>query len=294
MALKPFGSDDIINQHKLSNCRGSDSKENIMDILQFYESDAEKKIYCDKDDSDLTWTSMAHYHRAVELCFPVKDSLVCCVNGEKFEVEAGEIAFIDSFDVHYFEISKGSSRYAVVIGAEFLSNFYEMYGKKNSRVRFPRKLFDKEKNKILFTIVREWGEHFETCNRLQNLGYVNLLLGTIAERYGIEYSDSENDNLIVKILSFINEHFKEQIDLELLSKTFGYSKSTVSRAISTAIGEDLRTYVNLIRARNVHKLLQSNPEMTVTEAAIKSGFNSLKTFYRAYGQVFDENPKIKG
>ena len=265
-----------------------------MDILQFYESDAEKKIYFDKDDSDLTWTSMAHYHRAVELCFPVKDSLVCCVNGEKFEVEAGEIAFIDSFDVHYFEISKGSSRYAVVIGAEFLSNFYEMYGKKNSRVRFPRKLFDKEKNKILFTIVREWGEHFETCNHLQNLGYVNLLLGTIAERYGIEYSDSENDNLIVKILSFINEHFKEQIDLELLSKTFGYSKSTVSRAISTAIGEDLRTYVNLIRARNVHKLLQSNPEMTVAEAAIKSGFNSLKTFYRAYGQVFDENPKIKG
>lgn len=40
-----------------------------MDILQFYESDAEKKIYCDKDDSDLTWTSMAHYHRAVELYF---------------------------------------------------------------------------------------------------------------------------------------------------------------------------------------------------------------------------------
>ena len=126
------------------------------------------------------------------------------------------------------------------------------------------------------------------------MGYVNLLLGTIAELYGIEYSDSENDNLIVKILSFINEHFKEQIDLELLSKTFGYSKSTVSRAISSAIGEDLRTYVNLIRARNVHKLLQSNPEMTVTEAANKSGFNSLKTFYRAYGQVFDENPKIKG
>lgn len=280
-----------IKAWRIAETAGKRRSEVFTDISQFYESDVEKKIYFDKDDSDLTWTSMAHYHRAIELCFPIRDPLVCCVNGENFTVEAGEIAFIDSFEVHYFEILMGSSRYAVVIGAEFLREFYEQYGKKNRRARFPRKLVDKEKNKLLIDIVSEWGT--KNCNRLQNLGYVNLLLGTIAELYGVEYCDNENDNLVVKILSFINEHYKEQIDLELLAKTFGYSKSTVSRAISNAIGEDLRTYVNLIRARDAYKLLKSNPEMTVTEAASESGFNSPKTFYRAYRQVFNENPKIK-
>ena len=78
----------------------------------FYEatSDASKRIYLEHDVEEYSWTSIPHYHNAAELSILLKGELACIVNGEIFEMQPGEIVFIDCFDVHYFKIAKNCER----------------------------------------------------------------------------------------------------------------------------------------------------------------------------------------
>ncbi len=256
----------------------------------FYEatSDLSKRIYLKHDVEEYSWTSIPHYHNAAELSILLKGELACIVNGEIFEMQPGEIVFIDCFDVHYFKIAKDCERLAVVVDRALLSSFYALYGEKgksdkNLQATLPRKMASSSGNADVADLVFRWINSYDTNNELQNLGYINLMFGTLANRYGTVLTKNAGcDSSALDMLAYIEKNFKEEITLELLAETFFVSKNTVSRTLHVLVGEDLRTYIARIRMRNACKLLAENKKMTVQEAAFESGFKSMNTFYRNY------------
>lgn len=266
-----------------------------MAILDYYESHhdeaPDRKIFFEEVHDNCDWISFAHHHRAIEFCFVRSGNVKCCIDGKLIEISAGEIAYIDSFNVHYFYIGENCDRIAIVIGADFLKDFFTVYNKKDRRARFLCKLYDKEKNAELFAYVGAWLKQYDGLNELQNLGKLNYFLGLVAAKYGVEYEDRKDDNLAAKLLNYISEHFREEVDLEVLSVQFGYSKNTISRTLHSILGKDLRTYINILRVRATEKLLSENGKLTISEAAFQCGFNSMKTYYRAYGVMFGSHSK---
>ena len=256
----------------------------------FYEAtrDLSKRIYLEHDVDEYSWTSIPHYHNAAELSILLKGKLECIVNGEIFEMQPGEIVFIDSFDVHYFKIAKDCERLAVVVDRALLSSFYALYGEKgksdkNLQATLPRKMASSSGNADVADLVFRWINSYDTNNELQDLGYINLMFGTLANRYGTVLTKNVGcDSSALDMLAYIEKNFKEEITLELLAETFFVSKNTVSRTLHMLVGEDLRTYIARIRMRNACKLLAENKKMTVQEAAFASGFKSMNTFYRNY------------
>ena len=103
-------------------------------------------------------------------------------------------------------------------------------------------------------------------------------------------TDANYFDIIYEIIHFINENFMHPISLEELSKVFGVGKYHLSRVFSNKINVSFNDYVNGIRvswARNM--LLDTNKN--ITQIAYDSGFQSTRTFNRAFHKVYGVSPR---
>ena len=103
---------------------------------------------------------------------------------------------------------------------------------------------------------------------------------------------SEKNNRIAnigKIIDFCNNHFKEKISLNTLSKEIGISRSHISHTFSERIKMNFRDYINSLRIKHSVRLMNSG-NMTITEIAYESGFESIRTINRVFKQYYNMSP----
>lgn len=246
-----------------------------------------KDMYLKKEKSDSTWISNAHYHDSIEFCFYLKGKVVCHVNGTAYSMKAGEIIAIENLKVHYFELDEGSEYIALRIGKEYMKTFDSIYKSEEHRVRFPEQLDKISENKEIFQLLNRFCEQFEECNKLQLHGFITLILGTIQKHYGLVKYEVGEKELEREMLSYLHENVNEEITIKEMAKHFGYSEKSFSRKLHGLIGQDVRSYVNGLRMKKFFELRKSVPSMTITEAALNSGFKSMNTFYRAHAKYMD-------
>ena len=70
----------------------------------------------------------------------------------------------------------------------------------------------------------------------------------------------------------------------------GYSAHYLSRVFSEAVGINFRRFVNELRLEYARELLTTT-DLPVTEIAYKSGFGSIRSFNRAFGEEYHSVPK---
>ena len=85
-------------------------------------------------------------------------------------------------------------------------------------------------------------------------------------------------------MSYLDAHYMEDLKLDDLSSYFGYTKNYFSMLFNRLTGKHFREYLNELRVEKMNKLMTENKNMTVTYAALSSGFGSLNTYYRAIGK----------
>lgn len=248
-----------------------------------------QKLYLRLERAKESWISHAHYHNSLELCIPIKGNNKLCINGAIYDMNVGDILFINSFEVHYFDIEKDSEYIACRIHKSILKDFFEEYKREGQEPRFPRVLTNREGNEKVISLIQAWRQCFWENNPLQQHGFVNLLYGELAKIYPPQFVDVERNELGRQILEYISQNFTRDIDLSGLAKRFGYSRNSISRTLHVLIGQDLRSYIGRLRVENAYRLMKNDPHLTVQAAAIESGFSSMNTFYRAASKyVADE------
>ena len=88
----------------------------------------------------------------------------------------------------------------------------------------------------------------------------------------------------LSICNYIDEHCTEDLSLDQVAKTAGFSKYHFTRLFKQFTNTTYYKYLN--RKRIDHAmLLLSDPDIPVTEAALQSGFSSLSTFLRVFRSV---------
>lgn len=100
----------------------------------------------------------------------------------------------------------------------------------------------------------------------------------------------KNKSIIGAIFAYVSEHFREPITLTDLEDVCGYSAHYLSRVFSEAVGINFRRFVNELRLEYARELLTAT-DLPVTEIAYKSGFGSIRSFNRAFGEEYHSVPK---
>lgn len=92
------------------------------------------------------------------------------------------------------------------------------------------------------------------------------------------------------ISNYLNQHFTEELSLSQLACALGYSKYHISHIFRDKFGCSYNDYLKRLRAEYAMGLL-THSELSVTEVCFASGFSSLRSFYRAFHEIYGASPR---
>lgn len=107
-------------------------------------------------------------------------------------------------------------------------------------------------------------------------------------QHSVVLKSRDRDSLIYKTLSYINDHYRERIDIDSIAAALSVSSSTLSHRFKEELNISVRKYILRKRMIYAHRLLRSG--VPATEACEKSGYGDYVAFYRAYKQFYGVTP----
>ena len=216
----------------------------------------------------------------------VKGKYCVYINGEKHIINEGEIAFVDRLTPHAAGsvVNDSPSEVYFIIA----SNFYLNGIKWLEDETLPAFTEKKDGFERIVDIVKLATES-EDMNEDMRRGFITLLFGLLKNYCGtVPRAASKNNELLVEVMTYINEHITEDITLDGLAKHFGYEKTYFSRVFNKFLGINLREYLNRYRIGEALRMKQENPSMAISKIAESCGFDSPNTYYRALKKYGDE------
>jgi AraC-like DNA-binding protein len=86
------------------------------------------------------------------------------------------------------------------------------------------------------------------------------------------------------VMKYIDANYMYDISLDQLADVAGYSKYHFSRIFKQYNSMSYLQYINARRTRSAENLLL-DPDIPITEVAMRSGFKSLTTFNRIFKEI---------
>ena len=122
-------------------------------------------------------------------------------------------------------------------------------------------------------------------------GYLQVICARLFERLRLEPRRAADDSdWTHRALTYLNEHFTEDISLDDLARHLSISKYHLSRTFPEKIGCGLNAYLHSLRADHAAQLLAST-DLSVTQAGFDSGFSSASTFFRVFQAQYSLSPR---
>lgn len=242
---------------------------------QLYCSKSYKNDYC-----------CLQFHSPIEILGVTEGELEAFVDGNRKTLKQGEFLVALSYIGHEYQTPKSSDSFMLTIPTHLCEEFLgETNGKKLKNPFFSDpELFQKLKS--CFDAIND-----KNSSKLKKHALVNVILSLILENGELVDTKTPSDNeLISKILFYINQNFKKDISPFSIAENFGYSQSHISRYFKNCCNINISRYINLLRLRN-SIMLMDELKHDIAFCAYESGFNSTRTFYRCFQNEFGCSPK---
>ena len=223
----------------------------------------------------------ALFHGSVEFAFCIEGEFNVWINEVTYTVHAGEIVFIRSLEPHAYYYKKGVTCYIVVISQSF---FNEQNGL--SFLAFPTLMpKDAHFEKVLQYLDYIW-ELWDDTSLSLKISFSEMLVYLMKKYYPARpvAPVDEKQDVLREVVKYICLHFNEDLKVESLARQFGYSPIYFSALFNRFMGMGFRDYLNAYRRIEYKKLRRGKTENPIVADALACGFNSMKTFYRAYGK----------
>ena len=257
-----------------------------------------KKLYDHRDEE-------IHDHDFVEIVYIIEGSSRHYINDEEFEVNAGDLLFINYGCTHAFHIHEKMVAYNLMIRVDYFTknmmksdNLFYLLAL-TSFEKIQHELNDKsplvtfaysERNEIvsLFENVEKELSKDELGKALMLDAYINLLLCKVFRKIFVK--DGEKDRLIPQdILDYISQHFNEKISLSDLSQRCFYNPAYFSRLFKKAFNMSFTDYIMDIRLKHCCELLKTT-DYAIATIIYECGFSDRTTFYERFKNKYGCTP----
>jgi AraC-like DNA-binding protein len=219
---------------------------------------------------------VAHMHRHPELIYVEDGEIIIQTDNRTETVRTGEYALILPNRIHAYQTPVYSSVYVCIFSEDFVPHFArETRGKRATTSRFLCR----------DTVTEFVRREFLVTDRIPELYTVKAslyaLLGEYLKQTEFSAAGSKDMQLLDQIVRYIDEHYTDNISLKSMAQDLGYEQHYLSRYFHSYIPMNFSQFVNWYRVDAATELLR-NTDLSVTEIAARSGFQSLRTFNRVY------------
>lgn len=206
------------------------------------------------------------------------------IGGECHVIPEGHGAFITSLVYHSFHSEKPNAFRLIEFSREHLDGLFS-FAKGKKAVKHIFRFSDAVRAAVDEYIPRE-GFYYDEMR-------INAVLAPLAYEIHAQCefeSASSDSSMYLKILSYIEDRFNESISLSSVGNDLGVHPVSVSRILSRNTGYTFNHCLRHVRCTYAAKQI-SLGNMTFSEIAFDSGFGSIRSFNRAFLDIYGMTPK---
>jgi len=243
------------------------------------------------EGSEGNYSVVKHWHNTVEL-FLVMDGIIdFSINSKHFSINKNQFILVNSNDIH--SIYAPDKNYTIVV--QIPQETFEAYRDeeyilfKSTRYEEDSELIDIISNMYKAYEKKDYGYELEVKS------YFYRLLHILITKYKENDIDKEriyqNRHLekLSKITDYIQENYKDDITLESVAYTFGFSPTYLSRIFQKYAKINYKNYVLDVRVQHSYKEL-INSDHSINEIAENNGFPDSRSFSKAFKKRYKTLP----
>ncbi|MCD7726414.1 MAG: helix-turn-helix domain-containing protein [Clostridiales bacterium] len=243
----------------------------------------------------------AHWHTPIEILMPLKNSYEIICKKESYVLQEGDLLLINSGVIHSLSATEGER---LIFQADFpmLHNVADI---ESMLSNIPQALLITEENapdihdrlrQLMLDIYREYFSDSFLASASIYAKLIEMLV-LIGRKYtgdriksDVTYTkQKEYTAKFIYVCQYIQDHCTEDLSLDYAASLAGFSKYHFTRLFKNFTGNSFYKYLNKKRIEHAEKLLV-DPEISITEVALQSGFSSLSAFIRMFKIIKDCTP----
>ena len=120
-------------------------------------------------------------------------------------------------------------------------------------------------------------------------GYLTALLSELISRMEVNQVPRTDSDALRSIVSFCSKNYAQDLSLTALEENLHLNKYYISHLFSSKLGLRFNDYVNSLRISEACRLLLNSDE-SITAICDRVGFNTLRTFNRAFMKQMNTSP----
>lgn len=236
-----------------------------------------------------------HWHTDLEIIMPLENNYTAVLEKKSFTLNPKDILIIPSGEMHELIAPPTGRRLIYLVDYSIIhevNGFDSIYNK-----FFPCAVFrqdeDSENHQKLVDLLLSICEEHTAAAPLYEASIHSLIIAFFVQagRNCLNRTDTFTSvkkhkqqayiDIFFNLCTFINDHCTEDFTLEQLASMTSFSKSHFIRLFKEFAGVSYYEY--LTKRRLIHaEILLNNPEYSIADIAMQSGFNSLATFNRVF------------
>ena len=229
-----------------------------------------------------------HLHSQAELTYLFEGGASMRVGGQTWTLSPGDLCVCFPGVVHgYAECAERARGLMLIFAPELFGDFSGMMSHYVPDAPLVRAEALPEDVRFFMEQLRQ--ECARGADERALRGYIQVTLARAMPLMPLVSRPREVPDVSYGILKYLSDHFAEPVTLESLARALGVSKSYLSHTFSQRLVANFRTYVNTLRLDFACSLLRGT-DRAVTQIAYESGFESQRTFNRAFFQQYGMTP----
>ena len=236
-----------------------------------------------------------HHHDFYEIYYFLGGNVEYLVEGRSYRLEPEDILLINPSELHRPNVAPDEAYERIVlwINTDYLEQMEDS--------ELLRRCFETGNNLLrgAYTpaagLMRQLAEESVSVRAGSKLYAKGLFFQLMAElmrmtneNYGTDTAGQE-PQLITKVISYLGDHFREEVSLDALAERFFVSKYHLSHQFSRSVGTGVYRYILLKRLQYAKQLLYDGT--SPGEACQESGFTDYANFYRSFRSVYGISPQ---
>lgn len=263
------------------------------ELIQYY-ADSSIRIWFNDQPEDYDH----HWHSALEIIVPMESWYDVIVCEESFHIVPGDIFIIPPGEMHTLIAPETGKRFIFLfdlssfIGMRSFAGIQSILSKPLHLTRTTHPNIYDDTYQILMQIKKEYFSKNEFAeltifslllDMFVKLGTNHLVAVNLFPNMRV-YKQKEYRDKFNTVIEYIDSHYMEDLNIDDIAASTGFSKYHFSRLFKQYTNYTFCAYVTRRRIKVAEEFL-AQPDLSITEVALHSGFPSISTFNRVFKQI---------
>lgn len=139
-----------------------------------------------------------------------------------------------------------------------------------------------------------WRKHQKQLQHVRELTALIEKMAVSVEKTPMKPTENGYKDFLTATTNAIHKGLETgEIDVESIARKLCMSSATFRRRLQLATGETPATYILAVRMQKAHQMLEEDSFLSVSEIALKCGYDEIGSFSRAFKRVYGVPPSTK-